>query len=254
MRTQIEWPRCRLVIFDVDGTLYDQRRLRVRIALSMAREAVHTHDLSFFNVIRTFRRLREQFAEEERADFEMPLFEATARACRRSEVFVRQVVDDWINHRPMPFLRACVFPHTAALFDAIRASGREIAVLSDYPATEKLTVMGLTADMVVSAHDPEVGVLKPNPKGLLHIMKTAGKSPEQCLFIGDRFERDGKAAERANVAALIRSAKTHPRFTTFRSYDDPVLFGPVLAERCARKPAPLSAQYERLLRSERRLL
>jgi FMN phosphatase YigB (HAD superfamily) len=237
MRTQIEWPRCRLVIFDVDGTLYDQRRLRARIALSMAREAVRTRDLSFFNVLRTFRRLREQFADEERADFETQLFEATAQVCSCSEVFVRQVVDDWITQRPLLFLRACVFPHTGALFDAIRASGREIAVLSDYPATDKLTVMGLRADIVVSANDPKVGVLKPNPKGLLHIMKTAGMSPEECLFIGDRFERDGEAAERANISVLIRSTAIHARFTTFRSYDDPVLFGPVLAEGCARKPA-----------------
>jgi FMN phosphatase YigB (HAD superfamily) len=237
MRIQIEWPRCRLVIFDVDGTLYDQRRLRARIALSIAREAVRTHDLSFFHVIRTFRRLREQFAEEERADFEKHLFEATARTCNCSEVFARRVVDDWIIHRPLLFLRACMFPHTAALFDAIRASGRKIAVLSDYPAADKLTVMGLTADIVVSANDPKVAVLKPNPRGLLHIMKTADMSPEECLFIGDRFERDGEAAERAKMSVLIRSTATHARFTTFRSYDDPVLFGPVLAESCARKPA-----------------
>src|SRR5262249_43901379 len=104
MRTQIEWSRCRLVIFDVDGTLYDHRRLRARIALSMAREVVRTQDLSFVIVIRTFRRLREQFAEEERTDFEAQLFEATARACTCSELFVRHVIDDWIDHRPLPFL------------------------------------------------------------------------------------------------------------------------------------------------------
>jgi len=238
MRNQIEWSRCHLVIFDVDGTLYDQRRLRARIALSMTREAVCTRDLAFVTVIRTFRRLREQFAEEERAEFETQLFEATARACRCSEVFVREVVDEWLIRRPLRFLRGCVFPHTAALFDAIRASGREIAVLSDYPASDKLTFMGLTADIVVSANDPSVGVLKPNPKGLLHIMKTAGVSPEECLFIGDRFERDGAAAERANVSVLIRSTATHARFATFRSYDDPGVFGPILAKRWIRKPPP----------------
>jgi FMN phosphatase YigB (HAD superfamily) len=207
------------------------------MALSMAHEAVRTGDLSFFEVIRKFRRLREQFAAKEQTDFESPLFEKTARACRRSDDFVRQVVDEWINRRPLPFLRACVFPHTARLFDAIRASGRQIAVLSDYPATEKLAVMGLTADIVVSANDPNVGVLKPNPKGLIHIMKTAGVTPEECVFIGDRFDRDGEAAVRANVAVLIRSAGTHPQFNTFRRYDDPAVFGPILTTCCARAAA-----------------
>jgi FMN phosphatase YigB (HAD superfamily) len=199
----------------------------------MAHEAFRAYDLSFVNVIRTFRRLRERFAEEEQADFDSLLFEATARACRRSESFVRQVVDDWICHRPLPFLRGCVFPHTARLFDAIRSSGRRIAVLSDYPAADKLRAMDLTADIVVSASD--VGLLKPNPKGLLHIMKTAGISPGECVFIGDRFDRDGEAAERAKVAVLIRSTRKHARFLTFRTYNDPAVFGPFLGECRARE-------------------
>jgi FMN phosphatase YigB (HAD superfamily) len=233
-QVRIDWSRCRLVIFDVDGTLYDQRRLRPRVALSMAREVVRTGDLSFVKVIRTFRRLREQFAEEERTDFEAPLLEATARACGCSNVLVQQIVSDWIDRRPLPFLRSCVFPHIAPLFEAIRASGRGIAVFSDYPAAEKLMVMGLSADIVVSASDPEVRLMKPNPKGLIHIMAAARREPQECLFIGDRFERDGRAAERARVPVLIRSTGTDARFTTFRGYDDPVIFGPFLAK--ARKP------------------
>src|SRR5262245_42156399 len=177
------------------------------MAVSMAYEAVCTADLSFFRIILTFRRLREQFAEEERENFEAQLYNATAEACRCSEAFVRQVIGEWIERRPLPLLRACIFAHAAALLDAIRASGRWTATLSDYSATDKLAALGLKADIVVSASDPHVGILKPNPRGLYRIMEIAGVCPEDCLLIGDRFERDGKAAERANVPALIRSAK-----------------------------------------------
>ena len=51
----------------------------------------------------------------------------------------------------------------------------------------------------------------------------------------DRIDRDGVAASRAGMRALIRSSRPHPDYGTFRAYDDPV-FRPLLV-RCAPRVA-----------------
>jgi len=91
----------------------------------------------------------------------------------------------------------------------------------------KLEAMQLSADVVVSATDDDVGVLKPHPLGLERLMQRAGVPPGATLVIGDRVERDGIAAQRAGARCLIRSAKLRPGWQTFARFDDPV-FAPAI--------------------------
>jgi putative hydrolase of the HAD superfamily len=118
-------------------------------------------------------------------------------------------------------LHGCLFAGVPELFAAIKAAGRTLGIYSDYAATEKLSALGLTADFIVSADDLDIAVLKPNPKGLLRLMERAGALPHETLLIGDRILRDGIAAKRAGVRALIRSSSTVAGWQAFRSYRDP---------------------------------
>jgi phosphoglycolate phosphatase len=115
-----------------------------------------------------------------------------------------------------------------ALFAALRASGKQVAAFSDYPAKDKLKALGLQASPIVCATDPDVARLKPDPLGLHLILKRCGVPAKRALMIGDRFDRDGAVAGRAGVRALIRTSSPHPAFATFRAYDDAV-FQPLLA-------------------------
>src|SRR3546814_19598575 len=81
-----------------------------------------------------------------------------------------------MNRRPLPLLMKARFPGVERLFHAIRASGRGIGVLSDYPAVAKLEALGLAADFIVAAADDGVGVMQPSPAGLIHLMERAGAS------------------------------------------------------------------------------
>ena len=83
---------------------------------------------------------------------------------------------------------------------------------------------------MVCATDAEVARLKPDPAGLLAILRATGVDARRALMIGDRFDRDGVAASRAGMRALIRSGRPHPDYGTFRAYDDPV-FQPLLSGR-----------------------
>ena len=91
---------------------------------------------------------------------------------------------------------------------------------SDYPAEEKLAALGLRAEVVVSATDPEVDRLKPDPRGLEVALARLGASAEHCLLVGDRDERDGEAARRAGVEWRLKVWETRGDPRGFVDYDE----------------------------------
>jgi putative hydrolase of the HAD superfamily len=214
----IDWQPVRLVGFDVDGTLYRQRPLRLRMALELARHALARRDLTTPRVLSRYRIVRERLAEQEVRGFAARLLAETAVASSLPQDRVCRMVDEWIRRRPLKYIAALRYEGIAALFDGLRRQGKIIGIVSDYAADEKLEALRLEADIVVAAEDTDVGVLKPHPLALMTLLARAGVSPEQAVFIGDRVERDGVAARRAGVRALIRSSRPIPGWPTFPAY------------------------------------
>lgn len=90
-------------------------------------------------------------------------------------------------------------------FAGLRAHGTQIAIWSDYPVHDKLAALGLCADHAVSATDPDVAALKPNPAGLTWLQQHTGVAPEDTLMIGDRDSHGGGAARALGVDFLLRA-------------------------------------------------
>jgi putative hydrolase of the HAD superfamily len=224
-----DWHGVKLVAFDVDGTLYDQRALRLRIGRDLLSRAFRHCDFEVLRVLGTYRSLREQFGDAETPDFDSQLVASTATAARSTESKVRTIVAEWIEQRPLAYLSDCRYSGVTELFSGLRRHRKILGVVSDYPAEAKLAALGLVADFVVSATDSDVAVLKPHPRGLQQLMRRANVSPSATLLIGDRAERDGSAAQRANTRCLIRSSRTRTGCQTFAHFKDP-LFGPMLSE------------------------
>lgn len=222
-----DWDRIGLVVFDVDGTLYDQRALRYRMVPDLLIDAVRLRSLETLRVIKAYRQLREQLAEAEAEQFESQLLAATAASTGVPAPKIAAIVAEWMETRPLAYLRSCRYPGLDTLFAGLKQSGKVIGILSDYPAHAKLGALGLAADHVVSAPEARVGRLKPHPKGLQVLMEDAGFGAAQTLLIGDRVERDGYAAERAGAASLIRSASAQAGWHTFARFNE-ALFAPVL--------------------------
>ena len=214
----IEWASVKLAVFDLDGTLYDQRAMRLRMAAMLAGHSLASFDLQLPRIIAAYRRIREELAEEEVEAFEPRLIEKVAARFGRSEAKVAAVVSEWMEHKPLPLLRACRFDGVAELFHGLRRTGRVIGVLSDYPATAKLAKLELEADHIVAAADPDVMMLKPNPKGLMHMMALANAAPGETVMIGDRPERDGEAGRRAGVKTYIRTRKSVDGWDCFSTF------------------------------------
>jgi putative hydrolase of the HAD superfamily len=199
----VRWEAIRAVVFDVDGTLYDQGSMRRRMATALLLHCLrHPGDLGLLRTVQTFRQIREELGEEEVGDVETLQYTRPAEQLKVSPESVRRVAEYWLGERPLAHLPACRAPGIEALFGALQATGRRIAIFSDYSIEDKLDALGLSADLCVSALDPDVDRLKPNARGLERILERLALPPEACVMIGDRDDRDGEAARRVGMPFL----------------------------------------------------
>ena len=217
-----DWSGIRLAVFDVDGTLYNQRLLRSMMAFELLKQSVRSADLGVISLLRWYRTRRELIAEEELGDFESILIREASDYCGRSKAEVESIISDWLEQRPLKFLMRCRYHNIIEVFDNLRSSGIKIGIFSDYPASRKLQALCLNADFVVSSGDANVGYLKPNPRGLHVLMSAAFVTAKETVLIGDRVERDGVAALRAGSKSLILSKRPIDGWQTFSSYREDI--------------------------------
>jgi len=210
-----------LVVFDVDGTLYDQRRLRRRMVCELLTYcATRSDGLTVLRTIRCFRNCREKLAHEDVDGLLTAQYELVARTLGMREGDVRLFIKSWIHERPLPHLARCRFSGVSELFKSLKQFGIIVGVLSDYSADAKLAALGLRPDIQVSSEEPEINRLKPNPKGLLHLLNIARVPAGNALFVGNREEIDGECARRANVPFLLKVASPSGRRHHMNSYGD----------------------------------
>ena len=206
-------------IFDVDGTLYDQTKLRMFMLLEMTIFILfRPWCLKDFKLLWDFRRHRETSTLNTVGDIDNQQYLYVARSSRVAPEKIRELVDDWIFKRPLKYLPSCRYPGVFELFYNLKQRGIGIGVFSDYPSEAKLRVLGLSADVIVCSTDKHVDRLKPDPKGLLITAEKLGTPIEDCLFIGDRDEKDGESARRGGMRYLILNRKKTNASGSFRSY------------------------------------
>jgi len=184
------------LIIDLDGTLYFQNHVRLRMALSILIFCI-THPFKWQEIflVRDYRRHYSNGIKH---------FERCSLLAQKYHLYINQVEDiinKWMVERPLPFVRKFRDKRLISLLENCRTHGFKLFVYSDYPVADKLEALGFTPDVAYSADD--VGCLKPSPDGLLHILKENNVKASDCLFIGDKFEKDGKCAENAGMDYYI---------------------------------------------------
>lgn len=211
--SKVEWEKVKAVIFDVDGTLYTQGKLRKKMAMALlVHYALRPWLFRDLVALHHFREEREKKAGYQGGDLENAQYVWCAGKVNRPVAEIKKVVEQWMFAYPIQYLPACGYPGVKEFFLALRSHNIKVAIYSDFKAHDKLRAMGLEADLVVSSTDPEVDRLKPDPKGLLYAAERLGVEVGDCLFIGDRHEMDGECAIRAGMPYLIVEKKPFDKF------------------------------------------
>ena len=197
--------RVRGVIFDVDGTLYDQRSLRRRMAVRLAR-AYWFKPAQGIRILRALEAYRQAHEELRELPFSSRLqFDLAVKKCGHPATEVQAIVDRWFKSAPLAILPHCVYPGVLELLPLLRGLDVACGVFSDYPPDEKLSAMGLSDFFTCLRCAEDVGRQKPDPAGLLDVAQAMGLVPDEVLYIGDR-DIDMEAATRAGMhGSLVRS-------------------------------------------------
>lgn len=205
----IAWEKLELVIFDVDGTLYNQSKLRKRVLLNLlSHYAARPWKYKDLLILYHFRKERERRASKNFNNLEQEQYEWCSQKTGFSVPHIKKVIQKWMFHYPNQFLLNCMFPGTKEFIESIADRNILTAVYSDYPSNQKLKIMELNFDILVSSTDYFINAMKPSPKGLNYIISQLNiKNRANCLYIGDRYELDGECANSADIPFLLLDRK-----------------------------------------------
>lgn len=209
----------RAVLFDLDGTLYAQRPLRLLMAAELTTLPLTGFRLAGkrLQALRAFRKAQETLRNAGQAAGPTAQLEAAAAASGLTVAEVSALVDEWMMRRPLKYLRWCRAGGLTRLLDLLESRGIRTGILSDYPAESKIRALGLAGRFspVLTAADPEVGVFKPHPRGFERACEVWGLAPSEVLYVGDRPEVDAEGAAAAGMRCVI-VGRQEPQGASYR--------------------------------------
>ena len=189
-----------LYVFDLDGTLYNQPRLRFIMATRLLKYYIcHPLRIKELILLQDFRKTKDSWTQDSDED---NICGAVAAKHNVEKAYVTEIVHRWIYENPLSAVAATKDEKIAKWIDELKENKKTVVILSDYPTQDKLDALKITCHAQYCTADERIGALKPSPKGLMVIMSDFSKQAEETLMIGDRDEKDGECARLAGVDYL----------------------------------------------------
>lgn len=197
----------RAVAFDVDGTLYANRRMYLAsLPLVLRHTALFR---AFAGARREVRRMG--------CVADIPSFQAEFVADRLgcTVAWARRAIDRVIYGAWERGLRRVPLrPGTRDLLRWLREHGYLVGALSDFPVVDKLTRFGIAASFDRVLNCEETGCLKPHPRPLLELCDRLGVQADQVLYVGNSARYDLGVARAAGAHGLLIRAFSFAQHAT----------------------------------------
>ena len=203
----------KLVIWDLDGTLYFQQEFRLKMVMLLLKNLfLRPSKWKELFVILNYRQIRETWdASDSGNDLEMRQYVETALKCRIQPEEVKRIIIHWMHEEPLKHLLPYRDEEAALRIKEMQKQGIRNVVYSDYPTKDKLKALEICVEDSFAASDEEIGCMKPNPKGIEYILEKYEVDKKDAIMVGDRMEKDGEAAIASGIDYLILKRKRKER-------------------------------------------
>ena len=217
------------MLLDVDGTLYRQTPVRLRMALELLEHYLAKRSpLELVRVMRNiacFRRTRERLRALGRpnSDLNELQYAEPAKELGIDTGTLQETIVEWMVERPLPHLARARRGGITRLLGLLADRDVRIGAFSDYPVVDKLKALNLHDyfSVTLCSTDPEINAFKPHPAGFLRACEIWNLDPSDVVYIGDRTEVDGAGARAAGLPCLILGAtKGADGYCGFQSFDE----------------------------------
>ena len=193
------------IIFDLDGTLYDNSHLPIRLIL---------HSLPHIFTLSAERKSRAELSGKHFGSREEYFHQLFSRIAQKRGI-TEQKAELWYRGIYMPSMRKVLTRHyhykasVPEILQQLRSQNIKIAVFSDYGyLDQRLKAVDINPewfDLCVDA--PALGGLKPCRESFLKIAEMLNEAPEDILVIGDRDDTDGQGARNSGMQFLLVKKK-----------------------------------------------
>jgi putative hydrolase of the HAD superfamily len=212
------------VAFDLDGTLYPNYRLYIRLLPFIIREC---RLLLAFGKARDILRASDQDGGPEGGFYDIQA-RIMAGLLRDDPAKVKERTERLIYRGWEPLFKGIEpFPHVRETLDAFRDRGIPLGMLSDFPPEQKLKNMGLADYWDVQVCSEMTGRLKPDPASFLELAHRMKIDPDQLLYVGNSVSYDIRGAKQAGMqAALVCSSLRSkvPQAKSLRDFSPEIVF------------------------------
>ncbi|MDR0878422.1 MAG: HAD family hydrolase [Treponema sp.] len=196
------------VAFDLDGTLYPNYRLNLRLIPFILREfPLLLAQGKARDLLRGKRPLPKALEPAAAADFYDVQARYMAFFLKKEPAFIKMRMEELIYRGWEPLFRKIKpFPHVRETLRSIRDGGFRLGLLSDFPPEKKLEYMGLGGLWEVVCCSERIGRLKPAAEPFAELARRMGVRPERLLYVGNSLRYDILGARQAGMqTALICS-------------------------------------------------
>jgi FMN phosphatase YigB (HAD superfamily) len=185
------------VAFDLDGTLYPNYRLNIRLLPLAVKEIPF---LAAFSRVRKIIRKEQKKGIIQYDNFYKHQAELTAQILNAPAELIKEKIDVFIYRGWEPlFKKVKLFKNVLETLTALRGAGYKLGLLSDFPPEKKIEYLGLSSFWNAVHCSEYSGALKPHPLSFVKLAEQMNLPPEKILYVGNSVRYDVAGASNVGM-------------------------------------------------------